>query len=136
MRPKIKAWVVFPGGTKFGEGRAELLRLVDEEGSLKRAVERMEMSYRAAWGYLRELEAAAGFAFLAPAVSAPTSGSRLTPEGRAFLDEFERFRERIDAVAADAFKASFASSTRRLGGRASTARGRPARGVRTTRKKR
>jgi molybdenum-dependent DNA-binding transcriptional regulator ModE len=96
----------------------------------------MEMSYRAAWGYLRELESAAGFAFLAPAASAPTSGSRLTPEARAFLDEFERFRERIDAVAHDAFEATFASSTRRLDGRTSTAQGRPTRGVRASRKKR
>ena len=56
MKPKLKVWIVFPSGTKFGEGRAELLRLVGEEGSLKRAVERMGMSYRAAWGSLRELE--------------------------------------------------------------------------------
>lgn len=107
MRQRLKAWVIFDGGTKFGEGRAELLRLVDEEGSLKRAVERMEMSYRAAWGYVRELEAAAGFAFLERVGTGPSGGTRLTKEGRAFLAAFEAFRARIDEDAARAFGAAF-----------------------------
>src|SRR5262249_26827734 len=100
MEHKLKAWVVFEGGTKFGGGRAELLRLVDAEGSLKRAVERMGMSYRAAWGYVRELEKAAGFALLERSGTGPSSGTRLTAEGRAFLAAFETFRTSLDAAAA------------------------------------
>jgi len=107
MKPKCKAWVVFPGGTKFGQGRADLLRLVAEEGSLKRAVERMGMSYRAAWGYLRELERAAGFPFLEPAGKGPRSGTRLTPRAREFLAAFDAYRGRLDGAAARAFRSSF-----------------------------
>jgi len=51
-RPRLKVWVVFSDRVKFGDGRAELLRLVDELGSLKKAVARSGMSYRSAWGYL------------------------------------------------------------------------------------
>ena len=58
-RPRLKLWVVF-GDVKFGEGRAELLDAMERLGSFKQAVERMGMSYRAAWGYFRELERAAG----------------------------------------------------------------------------
>jgi molybdate transport system regulatory protein len=103
MEPKVKAWVVFPGGTKFGAGRARLLRLVDEEGSLNRAVQRMEMSYRAAWGYLQELEEAAGFAF----VETSGGGSRLTDRARAFLDAFDRYEQRVATCADDTFTATF-----------------------------
>jgi molybdate transport system regulatory protein len=107
MRPKLRAWVTFDGGTKFGEGRAELLRLVDSEGSLKRAVERMGMSYRAAWGYVRELEAAAGFAFLERSGTGPSGGARLTARGRAFVAAFGSFKARIDDDADRAFAAEF-----------------------------
>ena len=61
MHPRLKVWVVFGTSTKFGDGRAELLRLVDRHGSLQRAVGELGMSYRSAWGYLQELERAAGF---------------------------------------------------------------------------
>jgi len=113
MEHRFKSWVVFPGGTKFGRGRAELLRLVDEEGSLKRAVERMGMSYRAAWGYVRELEAAAGFAFLERAGAGPGSGTRLTARAREFLAACESFWKRIDAAASREFPAAFAPRRRR-----------------------
>jgi molybdate transport system regulatory protein len=107
MEPKVKAWIVFPGGTKFGEGRAELLRLVDEEGSLNRAVARMGMSYRAAWGYVRELEEAAGFPFLARAPGGRNAGARLTPEARRFLASFDAYRASLKGAADRAYRRSW-----------------------------
>lgn len=104
MEPKVKAWITFPGGTKLGAGRARLLRLIDEEGSLNRAVKRMGMSYRAAWGYVQELEAAAGFAF----VETTSGGSRLTDRGREVLNSFDRYRRRVVAATREAFDAEMA----------------------------
>ncbi len=40
----------------MGEGRAELLRRVDEEGSISSAAEKMDMSYRHAWGTIKKME--------------------------------------------------------------------------------
>lgn len=107
MEPKLRAWIVFPGGTKFGKGRAHLLRLIEAHGSLKGAVEEMGMSYRAAWGYLRELEAAAGFAFVSPSGSGPSAGLHLTADGRAFLAAFDAYRAAVEDTAEKAFEASF-----------------------------
>ena len=112
MEPKSKVWVVFECGTKFGGGRAELLRLVESEGSLRRAVARMGMSYRAAWGYLRELEEGAGFAFLERAGNGRSSGTRLTKEARTFLASFDRFRAKVELDAGRAFGASFRGNGR------------------------
>jgi len=50
MQARLKVWVVFNDRVKFGDGRADLLDLVDELGSLKKAVARIGMSYRNAWG--------------------------------------------------------------------------------------
>jgi molybdate transport system regulatory protein len=108
MRPKVRAWVVFGGATKLGRGRAHLLRLVEREGSLKRAVEDLGMSYRAAWGYVRELEKASGIRLLARGGKGPSGGTVLTPEGRRFLAAFESFQSEVDAAADRAFRAAFA----------------------------
>jgi molybdate transport system regulatory protein len=97
MRPKLKIWVVFDGGVKFGDGRADLLELIDKLGSLQRAVLEVGMSYRSAWGYLRELERAAGFVLLERhAGRGPAGGTRLTPRGRDFLARYRRFRRGLD----------------------------------------
>jgi len=99
VKPKLKVWVVFADDVKFGDGRAQLLTLIDELGSLRKAAARLEMSYRNAWGYLRDLEQAAGFRLLERHVGGgPDSGMRLTRRGRAFLEAYRQFRQRVDAA--------------------------------------
>ncbi|MFZ1061746.1 MAG: LysR family transcriptional regulator [Candidatus Rokuibacteriota bacterium] len=108
MRPKVKVWVVFGKRTKFGDGRAQLLALIDELGSIQKAVARVGMSYRTAWGYLRELEQAAGFKFLEPGPrGGRRSGTRLTRRGKRFLAQYWRFREGLDAIVTRRFRKSF-----------------------------
>src|SRR5262245_64270310 len=93
VRPRLKVWVVFGARTKLGDGRVRLFELIDELGSIKQAVARMGMSYRAAWGYICELEEAAGFAFLERRPGGGgVGGARLTDAGRAFLARYRRFR--------------------------------------------
>jgi molybdenum-dependent DNA-binding transcriptional regulator ModE len=35
VKPKLRVWVAFPTGLKFGDGRAEFLEAIDELGSLR-----------------------------------------------------------------------------------------------------
>jgi len=108
MQPRFKVWVVFGNRVKFGDGRADLLDLVDELGSLKKAVGRIGMSYRNAWGYLRELENAAGFKLLERTPGGgPEGGTELTAKGRLFLARYRRFRQGIDEVVQQCFDRSF-----------------------------
>ena len=114
MKAKLKVWVVFDDKVKFGQGRAAFLRLVDELGSIKQAVERFEMSYRNAWGYLRELERAAGFRLLERQPGGGrTAGARLTAEGRKFLDRYERLVRSLEGSMARSFERVFSSPPRR-----------------------
>jgi molybdate transport system regulatory protein len=104
----VKVWVIFGDHLKFGEGRARLLDAIDEVGSLKQAVERFGMSYRNAWGYLRELEAAAGFKFLERSPGRrPGGGMRLTPRGRQFVAQFWEFRGAVEAASGRRFPRAF-----------------------------
>jgi len=113
MKPKLKVWVMFNDKVKFGQGRAALLRLIDELGSIKQAVERFEMSYRNAWGYLRDLERAAGFRLLErkPGGSR-AAGTRLTPQGQAFLDRYDRFERDLENSLARCFDRAFPAAVK------------------------
>ena len=55
---KAKFWLTLGPRTLFGDGKADLLEAVDSLGSLRSAADSMSMSYRHAWGLLRELEQA------------------------------------------------------------------------------
>jgi molybdate transport system regulatory protein len=108
VKPKLRVWVVFGSGLKFGDGRARLLELIEERGSLRQAAAEFDMSYRNAWGYLRELEQAAGFPLVARSPAGTLrSGMRLTPRGREFLARYRRFQRNLDAAAARHFAGAF-----------------------------
>ncbi len=107
VKPKLRVWVVF-GSLKFGEGRARLLELIDERGSLRQAAAEFDMSYRNAWGYLRELEQAAGFELVARSPEGTLrSGMRLTPRGREFLACYRKFQRSLDTAATRHFARAF-----------------------------
>lgn len=93
---------------KFGDGRARLLELIEERGSLRKAAAEFEMSYRNAWGYLRELERAAGFKFVERVPGGgPRSGMRLTKAGKRFLARYRRFRSGLDGAVKRHFERAF-----------------------------
>ena len=110
MKPKVKVWVTFGDRLKFGDGRADLLELIEDRGSLRAAAQVSGMSYRNAWGYLRELESVAGFKFVERVKGGgPRSGMRLTKAGKNFVARYRKFRSGLDAVAMRHFERSFRS---------------------------
>ena len=111
MKPKLKVWVTFGDDLKFGDGRARLLEAIARRGSLKQAAAEFAMSYRNAWGYLRELERAAGFKFVERvAGGGPGSGMRLTDAGRRFLRRYRAFRSALEVSMTRQFERSFTST--------------------------
>lgn len=108
MKPKLKVWVTFGDRLKFGDGRAKLLELIEERGSLREAAGALGMSYRNAWGYLRELESAAGFRFVERVPGGgPRSGMCLTQAGKRFIARYRKFRGGLEDVAKRRFERSF-----------------------------
>jgi molybdate transport system regulatory protein len=109
VKPKLRVWVVFGNRLKFGDGRARLLELIDDRGSLRQAAAELDMSYRNAWGYLQELEDAAGFKVVERAPDGTLrSGMRLTANGRDVLACYRKFQRRLDEAAARHFERTFA----------------------------
>lgn len=101
VKPKLRVWVVFLDRVKVGAGRAELLGAIDELGSIRAGAARLGMSYRYAWGYIRDLEEAAGFRFIErQRGGGQTGGAALTAQGKAFLNRYWEFHRRLDSAAA------------------------------------
>jgi len=108
--PDFRLWVVFGDSAKIGAGRAQLLEAIERLGSIQAAAEQFGMSYRYAWGYLRELEAAAGFRFITRRRGGPTPGAQLTPEGKQFLARYWKFHARVAKAASWEFPRVFGRS--------------------------
>jgi molybdate transport system regulatory protein len=108
VKPKLRVWIVFDERVKLGDGRARLLELIDERGSLRQAAGEFSMSYRSAWGYLRELEKAAGFKLVERAPGGTLrSGMRLTPKARDFLACYRKFQRGLEGTASRHFERAF-----------------------------
>jgi molybdate transport system regulatory protein len=79
----------FEGSEGFGPGKARLLELIEELGSIRSAAAAMNMSYRHAWLLLQSVEDTFG----APVIMTATGGARgggakLTELGRTVLARY------------------------------------------------
>ena len=86
MHLSFKLFLEDEGRYVLGPGRVELLRLVEELGSLRKAAQKQGMSYRWAWGRLKDAEKALGIELLTQ-TGIPGEGKAkvLTPEARELL---------------------------------------------------
>ncbi len=108
MRLRVKIWLEQDGGKAFGDGAADLLRRVEQVGSLRQAAVQIGMSYSQAWRLVRGLEERLGFQLLAAvAGGAAGGGSRLTERGLLWLTTYEAFRRETQAYVVGVFERHF-----------------------------
>ena len=97
MQPRAKLWLEKDGRIVLSDYRVRLLLHIDETGSLAEAAALMQLSYRRAWGKVREIEQNLGVKLVESAAGgAGGGGSRLTPEGRRLVGLYERFRDTVE----------------------------------------
>ena len=95
MKSVTKIQFLDDSGEKFfGEGPCRLLKLVEETGSLRCAAASMEMAYSKALKLVKRAEAALGYPLTERSAGGRDGGgSTLTAEGRAFLGQYEAYRD-------------------------------------------
>jgi molybdate transport system regulatory protein len=108
VEPRLKLWVEQEGRLVMSEYRLRLLEYVQETGSLAQAASRMRLSYRRAWGKIKELEQNLGI----PLVHSETGGAggghtTLTPEATDLLMRYREFQQRMDRALAQEYEAAF-----------------------------
>lgn len=108
MEPRFKLWLEIDGRVAMSDYRARLLEEVRRSGSLAAAAEAMGLSYRRAWGKVRELEAHLGCAVMqSEKGGSHGGGSHLTPQGEDLLRRYEAFQQACAVVVADAYARCF-----------------------------
>jgi len=110
MEPRAKLWLERDGRIVFSDYRVRLLMLIDETGSLSDAAARMQLSYRRAWGKLREIEQNLGMKLVESAAGgAGGGGSRLTDDGQRLVRLYSEYRATIEATMTTEFARIFGS---------------------------
>lgn len=92
---KLNLRLTFPGGVPLSHGKAELMELIRETGSIRQAAARMEMSYRRAWLLVDELN----HLFRVPVIETKKGGksgggAALTEFGEELLGRFRAMEAR------------------------------------------
>ena len=101
--PRIKLRLEYDAPLVLGPGKAQLLRLIAELGSISAAGRRMGMSYKRAWSLVEEMNTA----FATPLVDssrggAGGGGARVTAAGRQVLHHYDALQNLLrDRGAAD-----------------------------------
>ncbi|MDP9237235.1 MAG: LysR family transcriptional regulator [Chloroflexota bacterium] len=108
MEPRAKLWLEKDGKLVLSDYRVHLLSLIDETGSLAAAATQMQLSYRRAWGKVREIETNLGIKLVESAAGgAGGGGSRLTEEGSRLVAMYQRFRASAEQDLAREFALAF-----------------------------
>lgn len=96
---KYKFWIENQDGESiFGDGKYKLFKAIEETGSLKHAVEKMNLSYRKTWDKLRGIERKLGCRVIETTQGGPSGGqTTLTEEGRKILEAFEMIHGLCDS---------------------------------------
>ncbi|MHC1713030.1 MAG: winged helix-turn-helix domain-containing protein [Solidesulfovibrio sp.] len=94
---RLHMWLESKDGNLLGLGRVQLLELVEELGSLNKAASSMGMSYRAAWGRMKQTELVLGEPLVER--SGPKKGFRLTPLGHEIVRLYRVWHHDVEAYA-------------------------------------
>jgi molybdate transport repressor ModE-like protein len=103
LRPKYKFWLETENGYVFGEGTFALLQGIREKGSLTASARDLHMSYRHAWGVIKQMEDNLGQAVLITYKGGKRGGggAKLTSISKMLLTTYLKFKTTFDQTISD-----------------------------------
>jgi molybdate transport system regulatory protein len=86
-----KVWLEIDGQMLFGEGRAQLLRHIQETNSINASAKIMGLSFRRAWAMVKDMEAALNMILVEKKRGGIGGGTAiLTPAAIELLERYEK----------------------------------------------
>ena len=106
---KTKTWIEnAEGELLFGKGKTEILELIEQEGSISKASEKIGMNYKKAWTHIKILQRNINDTMVQTKQGGgEDAGTTLTPVAREFMDNYRRLQADIENYANERFKELF-----------------------------
>jgi molybdate transport repressor ModE-like protein len=103
LEPCFKLWLETEDGYVFGPGSFKLLQGIQEKGTLKAIAEGLNMSYRHAWGIIKEIEEKVGEPILVTHRGGKVGGggAELTQTGKELLEAYLKFKSDLNQTFSD-----------------------------------
>ena len=96
MSYKIKSriWIEFEDHVLLGEGRVQLLKAIDQTGSLSQAAKSLNISYKKAWDLIDSVNKSAKEPLTITSTGGKGGGgAELTPYGKSLIIAFENINK-------------------------------------------
>ena len=104
VAPRVKVWLEADGEYVFGRGISDILKSVDEAGSIKAGAERLGKSYRHVWSRIKEAEERLDATLVETHVGGSADQrSLLTDLARELIAHYDALRERVLELVATEF---------------------------------
>ncbi|NLD93950.1 MAG: LysR family transcriptional regulator [Fibrobacter sp.] len=92
------------GEAVFGSGKWKLLAAIDELGSIQKAAESLDRSYRKAWGDIKSAESGFGKKLVVTVRGGRSGGeTKLTEFGKQFLNAWNSYYLSVDQYVKNAY---------------------------------
>ena len=113
LKVKTKIWIENEKrNLLFGRGKTEILELIDQEGSIANAAEKIGMSYKKAWTHIKILQKYIADELVVPQKGGGgKGGTTLTPKARELILSYRKLQQDIEAYADRRFSELFDSVT-------------------------
>ncbi|MGB9676030.1 MAG: winged helix-turn-helix domain-containing protein [Candidatus Bathyarchaeales archaeon] len=87
-----KIWIEYEGKPVLGKGGAKILEQIEKEKSISKAAEKLGMSYRYVWSYLKRIEKTLGEPVIETYRGGKFGGggAKLTKHGKKLLEDYKR----------------------------------------------
>jgi len=84
----------------FGKGKTEILELIEQEGSIAKAAEKLEMSYKKAWTHIKILQKNIADGLVVPQKGGGgKGGTALTPKALELIKNYSQLQKDIESFA-------------------------------------
>lgn len=116
MEVKVKIWIDDnQNNLVFGGGKTEVLKLIDETGSISKAAQRVGMNYKKAWTHIKILEEHIEDELVQTRKGrGEDSGSSLTPKAREIIQTYEILQHDIKKFAQQRFEELFLKDNKEI----------------------
>ena len=92
----------------FGKGKTEILELIQQEGSIAKAAEKLQMSYKKAWTHIKILQKNIADELVLPQKGGGgKGGTTLTPKALELIKNYSQLQKDIESFADKRFRELF-----------------------------